>query len=72
MTHRAGDNRALHNSGSAWKLGEDQETGANVTPPNLNTGEKMDCGRRYHAQVGSLLGWVNTQFANPWKGWELP
>lgn len=60
---RPGDNCALHNAGSSWKLGEDQETGANVTL-NFKTGEKMDYGRRYHAQGGSLIGWVKTQFAN--------
>lgn len=58
MTARSGDNCALHNSKSSQKLGEDQETWADVTL-GLKPGEKMAHGRRY-AQVG----WVKTQFAN--------
>ena len=38
-------------------LGGDQEAWPNAIL-NLKTEEKMDYGRRYRAQVGSLTGWV--------------
>lgn len=54
MTHRPGATVQLHNSKSLCKLGEHQETWANVLL-NLKTREKVDHGRRYHAQVDAWL-----------------